>query len=239
MLTYEQGQLSGYSTAVGLSVHERAARDAWISVEQERRDRVTLKPRQIRRIVALVSGGDFAGAGAALKELYVTGTQLGLSIHFVRHGFLGLANNWIQQVSERDTRGMVSQASSPIGSSRFEDFKDERIQSAAIKHLQPYLEDGALVVLGGDGSLRGARAIYENFGVQVIGLPGTIDDNIAGTTSLGFHSAVTLANQSIESLEAYQRGDGKRLFRRGDGSRIRASGLGLRLSSQSRGPPCQ
>ena len=201
LLTYEQGQLSGYSTAVGLSAHERAARDAWISVEQERRDRVTLKPRQIRRIVALVSGGDFAGAGAALKELYVSGTQLGLSIHFVRHGFLGLANNWIQEVSERDTRGMVSQASSPIGSSRFEDFKDERIQSAAIKHLQPYLQDGALVVLGGDGSLRGARAIYENFGVQVVGLPGTIDDNIAGTTSLGFHSAVTLANQSIESLK--------------------------------------
>ena len=47
----------------------------------------------------------------------------------------------------------------------------------------------------------GARAVYENFGVQVVGLPGTIDDNIAGTTSLGFHSAVTLANQSIESLK--------------------------------------
>ncbi|HKN86628.1 MAG TPA: hypothetical protein VJV04_07205, partial [Nitrospiraceae bacterium] len=75
LLTYEQGQLSGYSTAVGLSARERATRDAWISVEQSRKDRVTLKPKQIRRIVALVSGGDFAGAGAALKELYVSGTR--------------------------------------------------------------------------------------------------------------------------------------------------------------------
>ena len=202
LLTYEQGQLSGYSTAVGLSAHERTTREAWITAEQSRKNHVSLKPKQIRRIVALVSGGDFAGAGAALKELYASGSRFGVSTHFVRHGFLGLANNWIHEVQEHDTRGMVGQASSPIGSSRFEDFKDERIQQAAIRNLQPYLENGALVVLGGDGSLRGARAIFENFGVQVVGIPGTIDDNIAGTTSLGFHSAVSLANQSIESLKA-------------------------------------
>lgn len=202
LLNYEHGQLSGYSTAIGLSERERAVREAWGSLERERKDRVTLKPRQIKRIIALVSGGDFAGAGAALKELFVSATRAGLTVHFVRHGFLGLANNWIETVVERDTRGLVGQASSPIGSSRFEDFKDERIQHAAIKNLQPYLHDGALIVLGGDGSLRGARAIYESFGVQVLGIPGTIDDNIAGTTALGFHSAVALANQSIESLKA-------------------------------------
>lgn len=202
LLTFEHGQLSGYSTAVGLSARERAEREAWMTVETERRGRVTLRPRQIRRIVALVSGGDFAGAGAALKELRVTGQRLGLEVYFVRHGFLGLANNWIEPVTEHDTRGMSSHASSPIGSSRFEDFKDEQVQQAALRHLQPYLVDGALVVMGGDGSLRGARAVYERFGIQVVGLPGTIDNNLAGTTSLGFHSAVALANQSIESLKA-------------------------------------
>ncbi len=202
LLAFEHGQLSGYSTAIGLSARERAARDAWVTVERERRDRVTLKPRQLKRIVALVSGGDFAGAGAALKELRVTGNRMGLDVHFVRHGFLGLANNWIESVTEQDTRGMSSHASSPIGSSRFEDFKDEQVQLAAMRHLEPFMRDGALVVLGGDGSLRGARAIYERFGVQVIGIPGTIDNNIAGTTSLGFHSAVALANQSIDSLKA-------------------------------------
>ena len=137
-----------------------------MKVERERRDRVTLKPRQIKRIVALVSGGDFAGAGAALKELRVTGQRFGLEVHFVRHGFLGLANNWIEAVTEHDTRGMGSHASSPIGSSRFEDFKDEQVQQATMRHLRPYMEDGALVVIGGDGSLRGARALYEGFGVQ-------------------------------------------------------------------------
>jgi len=202
LLAFEKGRLSGYSTAVGLSERERATRDAWITVEQERRNRVTLKPRQIKRIVALVSGGDFAGAGAALKELRVTGNRWGLQVHFARHGFLGLANNWIEAVTEHDTRGLSSIASSPIGSSRFEDFKDEHVQQAAMRNLRPYMEDGALVVLGGDGSLRGARAVYESFGVQVVGLPGTIDNNIAGTTSLGFHSAVALANHSIESLKA-------------------------------------
>ena len=202
LLTFEHGQLSGYSTAVGLSARDRAAREAWMAVETERRGRVTLKPRQIRRVVAVVSGGDFAGAGAALKELRVTGNRLGLEVYFVRHGFLGLANNWIEAVTEEDTRGMSSHASSPIGSSRFEDFKDEQVQQAALRHLQPYLADGALVVIGGDGSLRGARAVYERFGVQVVGIPGTIDNNLAGTTALGFHSAVALANQSIESLKA-------------------------------------
>ncbi|TKB77990.1 MAG: hypothetical protein E8D45_04965 [Nitrospira sp.] len=202
LLTYEHQQLSGYSTAVGLSERERVTRDAWVTVERVRRDRVTLRPRQIKRIVALVSGGDFAGGGAALKELRVSGNRLGLDVHFVHHGFLGLANNWIEAVTEQDTRGMSNHASSPIGSSRFEDFKNEQVQQAAMQHLAPYLTDGALVVIGGDGSLRGARAIFESFGVQVVGIPGTIDDNIAGTTSLGFHSAVALANESIESLKA-------------------------------------
>jgi 6-phosphofructokinase 1 len=151
--------------------------------------------------VALVSGGDFAGAGAALKELFVSGTRAGLQVFFVRHGFLGLVNNWIEPVREEDTRGLASLASSPIGSSRFEDFKDEAVQRAAIKQLEPYVQDGALIVLGGDGSLRGARAMFEGFGIQVVGLPGSIDNNIAGTTSLGFHSAVALADQSIESLK--------------------------------------
>ncbi len=173
-----------------------------MTVERERRGRVSLKPRQLKRLVALVSGGDFAGAGAALKELRVTGHRLGLQVYFARHGFLGLANNWIDEVTESETRGMSSHASSPIGSSRFEDFKDEQVQQAAMRHLEPYMQAGALVVVGGDGSLRGARAIYENFGIQVVGIPGTIDNNIAGTTSLGFHSAAALANQSIESLKA-------------------------------------
>jgi 6-phosphofructokinase 1 len=202
LLTFEHGQLSGYSTAVGLSERERAARKAWMTVEQDRREKVTLRPRQIRRIVALVSGGDFAGAGAALKELRVTGNRLDLEVYFVHHGFLGLANNWIELVTEQNTRGMSNHASSPIGSSRFEDFKDEEVQLAAIHHLKPYMEDGALVVMGGDGSMRGARAIFERFGIQVVGIPGSIDDNIAGTTSLGLQSAVALANQSIESLKA-------------------------------------
>lgn len=202
LLTYEHGRLSGYSTAVGLSARERSEREAWLSVEQERKARITLKPRQLRRIVALVSGGDFSGAGAALKELRVTGNRMGLEVYFVRHGFLGLANNWIEAVTEQATRGLGNQPSTPIGSSRFEDFKDEDVQAAAMRHLQPYLEDGVLIVLGGDGSLRGARAIYERFGVQVVGLPGTIDNNIAGTTSLGFHSAVALADKSLESLKA-------------------------------------
>ena len=202
LLTFEHGQLSGYSTAVGLSERERATREAWQTMEHDRREKVTLKPRQIRRLVALVSGGDFAGAGAALKELRVTGNRLGLEVYFVQHGFLGLANNWIELVAEQDTRRMSNNPSSPIGSSRFEDFKDEAVQLAAIHHLKPYMEDGALVVMGGDGSLRGARAIYERFGVQVVGIPGSIDNNIAGTTSLGLHSAVALADQSIESLKA-------------------------------------
>jgi len=202
LLTVEKGRLSGYSTAVGLSEREKASRDSWVAVERVRKDRVALKPGQLKRIVALVSGGDFAGAGAALKELRVAGNRFGLDVHFVRHGFLGLANNWIETVTEEDTRGMSSHASSPIGSSRFEDFKEESVQQAAVRHLEPFLKDAALVVLGGDGSLRGARAIYEGFGIQVVGLPGSIDNNIAGTTSLGFHSAIALADKSIESLKA-------------------------------------
>lgn len=202
LLTFEQGRLSGYSTAVGLSERERAARNTWVTVERVRKDRVTLKPRSLKRLIALVSGGDFAGAGAALKELHVTGQRVGLDVYFARHGYLGLVNNWIERVTDEHTRGMSSHPSSPIGSSRFEEFKQETVQHVAMRHLEPYLRDGVLVVLGGDGSMRGARAIYEGFGTQVVGMPGSIDNNIEGTICLGFQSAVALADQSIESLKA-------------------------------------
>ncbi len=202
LLTYEQGRLSGYSAAVGLSAHEQTSRANTVTLESQRQHRVTLKPGQIKQVVALVSGGDFSGAGAALKELRSAGERRGIKVHFVRHGFLGLANNWIEYFSEPQLRGMAKQASSPIGSSRFEDFKDENVQRIAVQNLSPYMDHGALVIIGGDGSLRGARALFENFGVQVVGIPGTIDNNIAGTTALGFHSAIALANHSLESLKA-------------------------------------
>ncbi len=202
LLALEQGYLTGYSTAVGLSAAEQQTRETWKSLEEKRKSRIKLKPGKIKKIVALVSGGDFSGAGAALKELRVVGKRFGIEVYFVRHGFLGLANNWIETVSEEDTRGMVSMPSTPIGSSRFEEFKDERVQDIAYKNLLPYTKDGALVVIGGDGTLRGGKALFERLGVQVAALPGSIDDNIEGTTSLGFHSAVALANQSLESLKA-------------------------------------
>lgn len=147
LLTVEQGRMSGYSTAVGLS--ERAGRPEYLGDRGgHKKDRVTLKPRSLKRIVALVSGGDFAGAGAALKELHVTGQRMGLEVYFVRHGYLGLANNWIERVTEEHTRGMGSHPSSPIGSSRSEEFKQETVQTVAMRHLEPYVRDGALIVLG-------------------------------------------------------------------------------------------
>jgi 6-phosphofructokinase 1 len=159
-------------------------------------------------------------------------------VSFVRHGFLGLANNWIEPVTEQATRGLANLASSPIGSSRFEEFKDERVQRIAMAHLEPRLKDGALVVIGGDGSLRGARALFEGFGVQVVGMPGTIDNNLARTTSLGFHSAVALANQSLESLKATSAAMGSIFFVEvmgagaGHGACLRVSGPGRRHSGQ-------
>jgi len=202
LLALEQGYLTGYSTAVGLSAREQGIREAWNTLEEERKSRVVLKPGQVKKIVALVSGGDFAGAGAVLKELRVAGQRFGIEVFFVRHGFLGLANNWIESVSEKDTRGMLSMPSTPIGSSRFEEFKDESVQDVAYNNLVPFMDNGVLIVIGGDGTLRGGRALFERRGVQVVGIPGSIDNNIAGTTSLGFHSAIALANHSLESLKA-------------------------------------
>ncbi|MGI9533951.1 MAG: 6-phosphofructokinase [Thermodesulfobacteriota bacterium] len=202
LLASEQGNLMGYSTAVGLSAIEQERREAWISVEQKRKDLITLKPGQLRKIVALVSGGDFAGAGATLKELRVAAQRFGAEVYFAQHGFLGLANKWINRITEEGTRGMVSRPSSPIGSSRFEDFKDERVQNIAVQNLKPYMDKGVLIVIGGDGSFRGARALFERQGVQVVGIPGSIDNNINGTTSLGFHSAIAHANLSLESLKS-------------------------------------
>jgi 6-phosphofructokinase 1 len=197
LLTFEQDRLSGYSTAVGLSARERAARDVWATVERERRDRVTA-PGRIRQLVALVSGGDFAGAGAALRSCARPAIGWGSRSTSCGTDFLG----WPTTGSSACPAGHArdgEQASSPVGSSRFEDFGTSGCSGPRCAEPTSGTGPGRD---RGDGSLRGARAVFEGFGVQVVGIPGTIDNNLAATTSLGFHSAVALANQSLESLKA-------------------------------------
>ena len=128
----------------------------------------------MKRIAVLTSGGDAPGMNAALRAVVRTGLDKGWAVFGVRHGYLGLIEDNFAALGARDVGGIIQQGGTILGSSRCPEFKTEEGRSKALRTLRQNNID-ALVVIGGDGSYRGAADLYEKYGFATIGLPGTID----------------------------------------------------------------
>jgi 6-phosphofructokinase 1 len=147
----------------------------------------------MRNIAVLTSGGDSPGMNAAIRAVTRYGIAEGLRVFAVRRGYEGLLAGRIEELHPRDVSGLMHLGGSVIQSARcMEMYEDHGPKDAADILLRNEIE--GLVVIGGDGSYRGALKIAEH-GVPVVGLPGTIDNDIVGSErTIGFDTAVnTLA----------------------------------------------
>ncbi len=154
----------------------------------------------LNRIGLLTSGGDAPGMNPCIRAVVHEASKHGIEVLAFRRGFSGLLDNDCYIMTNKDTSGIIQRGGTVLLSSRCEDFKFDEGQKEGIKNLIANRCDG-LIVIGGDGSLRGAQAIADR-GVSVIGAPGSIDNDIFGTDmALGVDTALNNIVEVIDKIK--------------------------------------
>ncbi len=154
----------------------------------------------MERIAVLTSGGDAPGMNACIRAVVRSALNSKMDVYGVERGYAGLVKGEITRLSSRSVSDMIHKGGTFLNTARCNEFKDIEVQRQAVEALSAYGIDG-LVVIGGDGTLRGAKDLYENFGIKVMGIPGTIDNDLAYTDyTVGFDTAVNTVLWAINNL---------------------------------------
>lgn len=154
---------------------------------------------QIKTIGVLTSGGDSPGMNAAIRAVVRAGLSRGVNMRGIRRGYAGLLEEDIIDLQARDVGNIIERGGTMLFTARCEEFKTPEGQQKGVAILKKHGIDG-LVVIGGDGSFRGAQKLAD-LGINTIALPGTIDLDIACTDyTIGFDTAINTAMQAIDKI---------------------------------------
>jgi len=159
-----------------------------------------MENKQIKRIGVLTSGGDAPGMNAALRAVVRTGIHYGMEVFGIYSGYEGLLAGEFTPMTLRSVSDIIHRGGTVLRTSRCKEFETPEGQQRAVEMLKVYKID-ALVVIGGDGSFRGAHALSK-LGVKVIGIPGTIDNDIACTDyTIGYDTAMNTVRDAIDKIK--------------------------------------
>ncbi len=163
----------------------------------------------IKRIGVLTSGGDAPGMNAAIRAVARSGPAYGIEVVGIRRGYAGLLDGDFVELGPRSVANIIHRGGTILGTARCEQMKTPAGLRKAADHLEKS-ELGGLVVIGGDGTFRGALELARLSSVSVVGVPGTIDNDLYGTdATIGFDTAVNTALEAIDRIrdtaEAHQR----------------------------------
>lgn len=154
----------------------------------------------MKRIAVLTSGGDAPGMNACIRSVVRTALYNNIDIYGVERGYAGLIKGEITRLGSRSVSDMIHRGGTFLRTARCPEFKDVEVQKQAADALSAYGIEG-LVVIGGDGTFRGAKDLSDNFGIKVMGIPGTIDNDLAYTDyTVGFDTAVNTVLWAISNL---------------------------------------
>ncbi|QBI19428.1 ATP-dependent 6-phosphofructokinase [Egibacter rhizosphaerae] len=166
----------------------------------------------MRTIAVLTSGGDSPGMNAAIRAVVRAADAHGIRTMRVASGFAGLVDGDVEPITSREVSGILHLGGTFLGTARSSRFRTTEGRREAQKHLDLAEVDG-LVVIGGDGSFRGADALSREGPIRVVGVPGTIDNDLAGTDwTLGFDTAVNTALESIDRIRDTAASHGRLFF---------------------------
>ena len=153
----------------------------------------------IKTIGVLTSGGDSPGMNAAVRAVVRRGLSKGMEVKGIRRGYLGLINEEIIDMEARSVSNVMQHGGTILETERCPEFELSEVQDKAIEICRKHGID-ALVIAGGDGSFRGAQKLAHK-GMKVIGVPCTIDGDIACTDyTIGFDTAVNTAMRAIDNI---------------------------------------
>lgn len=154
----------------------------------------------MKKIAVLTSGGDSPGMNACIRAVVRTALFNNIDVYGVERGYTGLINGHLVRLNSRSVSDVIHKGGTFLKTSRCPEFIDVEVQRKGVEALNAFGIDG-LIVIGGDGTLRGAKDLADNFGVKVMGIPGTIDNDLAYTdATLGFDTAVNTVLWAINNL---------------------------------------
>lgn len=154
----------------------------------------------MKRIAVLTSGGDSQGMNAAVYATVRYGLQRGLQVYGIQNGYQGLIDGKVIELTAQSVDDIIYRGGTVLGTARCPEMKTEEGQSKAVATLKKHKIEG-LIVIGGDGSFNGAKVLSTKYGIKTMGIPGTIDNDLAYTDfTLGFDSATTVVINSVQML---------------------------------------
>ncbi len=154
----------------------------------------------MKRIGLLTSGGDAPGMNAAIRAVVRSGIYFGMEMFGIERGYAGLMQDIVVPMEMRSVSNIVQFGGTRLRTARCMEMMTEEGQKRAVATLEKHKIDG-LVVIGGDGSFRGAKVLSEKYGIPTIGIPGTIDNDLEYTDyTLGFDTAVNTCLDIINKL---------------------------------------
>ncbi|NGF55497.1 6-phosphofructokinase [Parapedobacter sp. SGR-10] len=155
---------------------------------------------KIKNIAVLTSGGDSPGMNAGIRAVVRTGIYHGLNVFGVRRGYNGLVNGEIVSMDAKSVANIIQRGGTILKTARSEEFMTKEGRQQAFDNIQKLGID-ALVVIGGDGTFTGASKFIEEFDVPIIGMPGTIDNDLAGTDfTIGYDTAINTVVDAVDKI---------------------------------------
>jgi 6-phosphofructokinase 1 len=155
---------------------------------------------KVKKIAVLTSGGDSPGMNTALRAVVRTCAYKNIDCVGVSRGYQGLINDDIKTLKTRSVRGIINRGGTMLYSARSDEFKTKEGREKAFSNIKKHGID-ALVVIGGDGSFTGGLIFQKEFGIPVIGIPGTIDNDLYGTShTLGYDTALNTVMDAIDKI---------------------------------------
>ena len=154
----------------------------------------------IKRIGILTSGGDAPGMNACIRSVVRTAYKKNIYVTGIEYGFKGLLNSKFINLSPESVTNIVHKGGTILKTNRCEEFKQKKYRKVAYNNLIKENIDG-LIILGGDGSFKGASIFSKEYKIPIIGIPSTIDNDIYGTDySIGFNTAVQTIMDSVDKI---------------------------------------
>lgn len=154
----------------------------------------------MKRIGVITSGGDSPGMNAAIRAVVRACLARDVAVTGFMHGYDGIIQGEAIEMDSRAVGGIINRGGTILRSARSQDFRTEEGRKRAIDAMAGVGVEG-LVVIGGDGSLTGALKLHQEFGFPVMGVPGSIDNDIGATDfSIGFDTAVNTAVEAIDRI---------------------------------------
>ena len=155
---------------------------------------------KLNKIGVLTSGGDSPGMNAAVRAVVRSAEFHNIHCYGIYKGFEGLISDEIKKLNARSVKNIVNKGGTILKSARCLEFRTKEGRLKAKNNLDKY-GINSLVVIGGNGSLLGGKIFEEEHGVKVVGIPGTIDNDLAGTRStLGYDTALNTAVDAIDKI---------------------------------------